>query len=178
MAPCTLSRTVFFVGFMGAGKTSVSRRLARMCGLSSVDMDTYIERREGKKVAAIFDEVGEAGFRAIEAQVMREFAQGDPLLVSCGGGVVVTPDNREVLSSDSGFTVYLKVSADEAKNRISDLSTRPLFTDIESARRRNAERAPLYESVADATVETAGKGVTAIAREVRGILERNGVLCR
>lgn len=110
--------------------------------------------------------------------MLREFASGDPLLVSCGGGVVVTPENREVLASDAGFTVYLKVSADEAKSRISDLSTRPLFTDIESARRRNAEREPLYESVADATVRTAGKGVAAIAREVRGVLEKEGVLCR
>ena len=173
-----LARPVFFVGFMGAGKTSVSRKLARTCGLASVDMDAYIERREGKKISAIFEESGEAGFRAIEAQVLREFASGEPLLVSCGGGVVVTPENREVLASDAGFTVYLKVSADEAKSRISDLSTRPLFTDIESARRRNAEREPLYESVADATVRTAGKGVAAIAREVRGILEREGVLCR
>ena len=174
----TLARTVFFVGFMGAGKTSVARKIARTCGLASVDMDTYIERREGKRVSEIFADVGEEGFRVIEAGVLRDLAAGDPLLVSCGGGVVVTPENRDVLSSPARFTVYLEVTADEAKSRISDLSTRPLFTDIESARRRNAERAPLYEGVADATVQTAGKGVTAIAREVCGILEREGILCR
>lgn len=176
--PSSLTRTVFFVGFMGAGKTSVARRLARICRLASVDMDTYIERCEGKKISEIFAERGESGFRALEARVLRELAAGDPLLVSCGGGVVVTSDNRAVLASDAGFTVYLKVSADEAKDRISDLSTRPLFTDIESARLRNAEREPLYESVADATIETAGKGVAAIANEVRRVLEREGVLCR
>ena len=54
-----LTRPVFFVGFMGAGKTSVARRLARTCGAASVDMDTYIERREGKKVKEIFAEGGE-----------------------------------------------------------------------------------------------------------------------
>ena len=67
-----LTRPVFFVGFMGAGKTSVARRLARTCGVASVDMDTYIERREGKKVKEIFAEGGEEGFRAIETDVLRE----------------------------------------------------------------------------------------------------------
>lgn len=92
-----LTRPVFFVGFMGAGKTSVARRLARTCGAASVDMDTYIERREGKKVKEIFAEGGEEGFRAIETDVLRELgAKPDPLLISCGGGVVVTPANHDV----------------------------------------------------------------------------------
>ncbi|MFR7404368.1 MAG: shikimate kinase [Coriobacteriaceae bacterium] len=74
-----LTRPVFFVGFMGAGKTSVARRLARTCGVASVDMDTYIERREGKKVKEIFAEGGEEGFRAIETDVLRELgAKPDP----------------------------------------------------------------------------------------------------
>ena len=64
-----LARPVFFVGFMGAGKTSVARRLARTCGVASVDMDTYLERREGKRVKEIFAQAGEDGFRAIETDV-------------------------------------------------------------------------------------------------------------
>lgn len=172
-----LSRPVFFVGFMGAGKTSVARKLARLYGMAAVDMDTYLERREGRTVKSIFAEGGEEAFRAIEADVLRDLASREPLLVSCGGGVVVTPENRVVLR-EAGFVVYLKVAADEARSRISDLSSRPLFGDIEAARRRNAERAPLYESVADATVDTAGKGVTAIAREVKAILVKEGILCR
>ena len=63
-----LARPVFFVGFMGAGKTSVARRLARTCGVASVDMDTYLERREGKRVKEIFAQAGEDGFRAIETE--------------------------------------------------------------------------------------------------------------
>ena len=109
-----LTRPVFFVGFMGAGKTSVARRLARTCGVASVDMDTYIERREGKKVKEIFAEGGEEGFRAIETDVLRELgAKPDPLLISCGGGVVVTPANHDVFR-EAGFVVYLEVTADEA----------------------------------------------------------------
>lgn len=172
-----LAKPVFFVGFMGAGKTSVARKLARICGIAAVDMDTYLERRENRRVKDIFAEGGEAAFRAIETDVLRELAGKDPLLVSCGGGVVVTPENREILRS-SGFVVYLQVTADEAKERISDLSTRPLFTDLDAARRRNAERLPLYEEVADLTVNTAGRGVAAIAYEVRDLLRKEGILCR
>lgn len=173
----SLSRPVFFVGFMGAGKTSVARRLARICKVASVDMDTYIERREGKKVKEIFAAVGEEGFRAVETEVLRELgAAADPMLVSCGGGVVVTPANHEVFR-ECGFVVYLEVTADEAAGRISDTSTRPLFQNLEAARARCAERLPLYAAVADATVNTAGKSVPAIAREVQRILEKEGILC-
>ena len=104
-----LARPVFFVGFMGAGKTSVARRLARTCGVASVDMDTYLERREGKRVKEIFAQAGEDGFRAIETDVLRELAGKEPLLVSCGGGVVKRDENRAILR-DAGFVVYLKVT--------------------------------------------------------------------
>ena len=171
-----LSRPVFLVGFMGAGKTSVARRLARVCRLASVDMDTYLERREGRKVKAIFTEAGEEGFRVIETDVLRELAEKDPLLVSCGGGVVLKEENRAILKR-AGFVIHLKVTAEEAASRISDTSTRPLFQDLEAARKRCVERAPLYDEVADAVVDTAGKSVVAIAREVAALLEKEGVLC-
>lgn len=173
--PCELARPVFFVGFMGAGKTSVSRRLARLCGIASIDMDSYIERREGKRIRDIFAEDGEGRFRDLETQVLREMTQGDPALVSCGGGVVLRPENRAILR-EGGFVVFLKVQADEAKSRISDPSTRPLLGDVEAARKTNAERLPLYEEVADAVVDTSGRGVTALAYKVKSILEKEGIL--
>lgn len=170
-----LMRPVFLVGFMGAGKTSAARKLARMAGLASIDMDTYIERREGRNASQIFAESGEVVFRAIETQVLRQLVAGDPVLVSCGGGVVVTPENRELLR-EGGFVVYLQVTADEAASRISNTATRPLFTDVESARRIIRDRLPLYEEVADATVDTAGRGSSWVAREIFTLLKRAGVL--
>ena len=172
----TLMRPVFFIGFMGAGKTSVARKLARLCGVASVDMDTYLERREGRKIKDIFAEDGEEAFRAIETDVLQELLWKDPLLVSCGGGVVTREENRELLA-EHGFVVHLQVTVDEAASRISDRSSRPLFQDIEAARKRCEERAPLYNSVANVTVDTAGKNVYVIAREVQRALEKEGVLC-
>lgn len=172
-----LARPVFFIGFMGAGKTSVSRKLARMCGMAAVDMDTYLERREGKKVKEIFAEAGEESFRAVETDVLRELAAGEPRLISCGGGVITREENRAVLANSAYFVVYLQVTADEAAGRISDTGTRPLFNNLEAARARCEERLLLYESVADATVNTHGKTIAHIAHEVRKILEQESVLC-
>lgn len=176
-APMQLSRPVFFIGFMGAGKTSVARRIARTCGVSSVDLDTFLERREGKRIKSIFAESGEEGFRLIETDVLAEIAgKDDPLLVSCGGGVVLREENRDILKS-AGVVIHLRVSADEAASRIGDKSSRPLFQDIEAARARCEERAPLYDEVADFIVDTAGRSVPSIAYEVQKLLEREGVLC-
>ena len=170
-----LKEPVFLVGFMGAGKTSVSRKLARMVGVASVDMDTYIVRREQKSVSQIFDEVGEAGFRAIETNVLYELAAKEPMIVSCGGGVVLRPENRQLLK-EQGFTVYLKVTAEEAASRISNFESRPLFGDLENAQRVIDSRRGLYEEVADIAIDTAGRGSTAIAHELEEILEREGIL--
>ena len=79
--------------------------------------------------------------------------------------------------AEGGFVVFLYVDADEAASRISDKSTRPLFQDLEAARRRNEERLPLYRAASDAMVDTSGKGVSAIAHEVKRLLKKEGVLC-
>ena len=166
---------MFFVGFMGAGKTSVARKLARSAGVAAVDMDTFIERRCDMKVKQIFAESGEAGFRAIETDVLRELACGEPRLVSCGGGVVLAGENRAILR-EHGFVVYLQVTAAEAASRISDVSSRPLFGDLEQAQRVIEGRLPLYEEVADLTIDTAGRGTGSIAREAFSLLKREGIL--
>ena len=171
-----LDRPVFLVGFMGAGKTSVARKLARMAGVASVDMDTYIERCEHKRVKEIFAEVGEDGFRAIETQTLYELGmKNDPMVISCGGGVVLRPENRKALS-ELGLVVYLSVTAAEAASRISDVSSRPLFGDLQNAQRVIDERLPLYEEVADVTIDTVGRGSSSIAHEVFDILKDKGVL--
>ena len=171
-----LTKTVFVVGFMVAGKTSTSRRLARNCGVASVDLDAYIERREGKAINQIFAEQGQDAFRDMETDVLREFAQKDPLLVSCGGGVVLRPENRAILK-ENGFVVYLQVTAEQAFARIGDVSTRPNFRDLPTARKTIADRVPMYEEVASVSINTVGKSIGTVANEIQDILEKEGILC-
>lgn len=173
-----LKRPVFLIGFMGAGKSSVARRLARSCGVSALDLDTYIERACGKKIREVFADEGEEAFRRMEVHALGEVAaMASPMLVSCGGGIITTEAARTALK-ELGFTVLLKVDADEAASRISDTSTRPLFQDLESARALCDARAPLYEQAAAVTIDTSGKDVYHIARELRRVLEKEGMLCR
>ncbi len=173
-----LTCPVFFIGFMGAGKTSVARQLSKECDVPMVDTDTYIEETEHKKISDIFDEVGEEGFRRIESEVLEELAFDDNhKFISCGGGVVTSEENREILAA-GGFVVYLRVCVDEAAKRISDLSTRPLFQDLEKAKKLCEERKPLYESVANLVLDTDGRSIAEIVSTVKRKLERNRVLCR
>ena len=172
---CELAKTVFFVGFMGAGKTSTARKLARLAGVTAVDMDTYMDRQCDMKVRTVIEEFGEDAFRAIETQALRELSLGEPRLVSCGGGVVLKPENRDIMR-EGGYVVYLQVTAEEAASRISNLATRPLFGNMEHAEKVIGSRLPLYEEVADMTIDTAGRGTGSIAREAFARLKDAGIL--
>ena len=171
-----LSKPVFFVGFMGSGKTTVSRFLGARYGFRAVDADEYLEQRSGRIIADIFAEDGEECFRDLETRCLEKLSSGEPGLVSCGGGVVKREQNVQLMR-DHGFVVYLRTTAEEAAARIPDSSSRPLFRNLETARKTLAEREPLYEAAADASVDTVGRDVSDIAAEVLCILEDNGIAC-
>ncbi|MBR2790994.1 MAG: shikimate kinase [Eggerthellaceae bacterium] len=161
---------------MGAGKTSLARRIARDLGLTSVDADTFFSRRIGMPAGAFIAEYGEAAFREQETAVLTELLDREPAFISCGGGIVERPENLEVLRSR--FVVYLRTTADESRQRITNMKNRPLFGDIEAARELAGRRAPLYEAVADVTIDTAGLSVAALAAKVGPVLVERGVVCR
>lgn len=171
-----LKRPVFLIGFMGAGKSSVGRRLARKYGFTLIDADTYIEEKEGRTISSIFEQEGEDRFRDLESASLDELSS-EPCIISTGGGVVKRSANRAFMK-DRGFVVYLSVTADVAAERISDKSTRPLFNDLDSVRKLIAERTPLYESAADCIVNTVGLNVLQISNEVFRILREHNLVTR
>lgn len=171
-----LTRPVFFIGFMGAGKTSVSQQLAVTYGLASIDADEYLELREDRIIADIFAEDGEEAFRDIETDVLRDLAARSPRLIGCGGGVVTKrPENAQIMQ-EAGFVVYLKVTADGAAARIPNTDSRPMFKNLETARKTIVERIPQYEAAANVSVETEGRSIREVAEEVASILKDQGVL--
>lgn len=166
------------VGLMGAGKSTVGRRLANLCGRVFVDLDEEIVRSTGRRIDELFDEVGEVGFRDLEAKATRELGSrgADPdgeapgLIVAAGGGWMANPAARAALPDAE--TVWLKVGPAEAARRLSlDDATRPLLDGYDPARRLRdllAGRLPAYGE-ATYTVDTAGRGVEAVAREVAAV---------
>lgn len=100
---------IILIGYMGAGKTTVGKALAKELGLPFYDLDWYIETRMHKKVKEIFDEQGEEGFRRIERNMLHEVAEFENVVLSCGGGTPCFFDNMEYMNGQ-GTVIYLKCS--------------------------------------------------------------------
>lgn len=138
------------MGFMGAGKTTLGKALAKDLDVSFIDLDQYIERRYMKSVSQIFATRGEQGFREIESRMLREVGEFDDVIVSCGGSTPLIGDNMDFMLQH-GQTVYLKCDNDTLLRRLKVArSQRPLIaskTDDELAafiESETARREPGY----------------------------------
>ncbi len=160
---------ICLVGVMGAGKSTAARSLARD-GLHAVDLDELIEQREGRPVASLFEEVGEDRFREIEAALALE-TLADPKVeaLALGGGTVLSPEVRNVLSSGEHSVVWLRQDPADAWRRVEG-SGRPLARDREAFLALYAEREDLYREVADAVIVGETRTATESLREALALL--------
>ena len=146
-------RSLYLVGMMGSGKTSTGRPLAERLGYGFVDADAVIEEAAGCSIPQIFESDGEAGFRAIESQVLGAISQRHSLVVATGGGVVTQPENWGLLHH--GIVIWLDVAQEQLLHRIrGDDTARPLLQQSDPTAALEAllrERRPLYAE-ADLTV--------------------------
>jgi len=163
-----LKSNIFFVGPMGAGKTTVGRILSEQLSTEFFDTDQEIESRTGADIPWIFDVEGESGFRDREAVVIDELTLMRGVVLATGGGAVLRDENRKHLVS-RGFVVYLKASLDDLLARTSRDKRRPL---LQSPDRRKvlgdimAARGPLYEEVADLTIITGKNSAKDVVAEI------------
>ena len=146
-------RSLYLVGMMGSGKTSTGRPLAEQLGYGFVDADAVIEQAAGCSIPEIFERDGEAGFRALESQVLNAISQRHSLVVATGGGVVTQQENWGLLHS--GIVIWLDVVPGQLMQRLNaDSTVRPLLQTDDPDAALNAllnQRRPLYAE-ADLTV--------------------------
>jgi len=161
------------VGPMGAGKTSIGRRVAELLQLAFVDADRDIELRTGAAVGTIFECEGEAGFRARERAALAELLAGDGQVIATGGGAVLDAINRERMR-ERGFVVHLDIGVEGQLQRLARDRVRPLLQreDREQfLRDLAAQRAPLYADVADLRFDTEGLAAVEAACTLVRMLE-------
>lgn len=172
----TLGRTVALVGMMGAGKSSVGRRLASRLGVPFKDADSEIELAAGCSVSEIFERYGEPAFRDGERKVIARLLEEPPLVLATGGGAFVDPQTRAGLKAHA-VTVWIKAPIDVLMNRVSRRGNRPLLRTAnprETLERLLAERAPVYAE-ADVSIES-DEGPHSIAVDlILGALKERGV---
>jgi shikimate kinase len=158
---------IYLVGFMGTGKTETAKLLAKRLKRAFIDMDGLIEAKEKRPIPEIFKAKGEPYFRKIEKEVVADLAKKDGLVVACGGGVFVDPDNIRVLRS-SGTVVCLTSSPEVILERTSRFTHRPLLNvdnPLEKIKELLAKRMPSY-SQAHFIVDCDKFSVEDAAREV------------
>ena len=163
-----MARNIFFVGPMGAGKTTIGRQLAKQLKRYFYDSDREIEQRTGVSIPLIFELEQEEGFRKREQAMIDELTQLENIVLATGGGAVLAPENRNHLST-RGYVIYLYAPISQLLRRTSHDKNRPLLQ-TENPRQKleqlMAVRDPLYREVADTIIKTDNLPVKQVVKQI------------
>lgn len=166
---------IFFVGFLGAGKSTLARNLGSMFHRSFVDTDRLVERALGMSVSEVFAEKGEPFFRDAETRELSRLAGRKSLLVSCGGGIVEREKNLDLMH-EMGVVVFLDGDLEDSLRQIRCPERRPDLGSAEHAAEVYRHRRPLYERAADLTIDIRNKTFEQVASESGQLLWEKGLL--
>lgn len=163
-----MENNILLIGFMGAGKTTVSRELTKLTGMEEIDMDAYIVEKEGMSINDMFAQHGEEYFRKKETECLIEIMQSKNRIVSCGGGVVVKDENVEHMKA-GGTIVLLTATPETTLERVKNSTDRPILNgnmNVEFITELMNKRKDRYLAVADVIVATDNKSVSEICAEI------------
>ncbi|HDR0626966.1 shikimate kinase AroK [Pasteurella multocida] len=167
-------RNIFLIGPMGAGKSTIGRQLAQLLSIDFVDSDNEIEQRAGADISWIFDVEGEDGFRKREERIINELTQRQGIVLSTGGGAVLSKENRNHLSA-RGIVIYLETTVEKQYQRTQRDKKRPLLQEVEDPRQVLEDlakiRNPLYEEIADITLPTDEQSAKVMATQIVDLID-------
>ena len=168
----TINDNIFFVGLMGAGKTTIGKLLAKKLKKTFYDTDHEIEKKLGVKVSVIFELEGEEGFRKRETQMIDELTNKKDIILATGGGAVLSEENRRLLK-ERGKVIYLNAKPQQLAKRMAFDKDRPLLQQgnmLDTLNNLYKERHPLYLQVSSFVVDTGQQKTQTIINKIEALL--------
>lgn len=168
---------IYFIGLMGAGKTTIGKLIAKLNGKSFIDSDHEIEVRTGVKIPLIFELEGEAGFRKREKTAIEELCQLNNIVLATGGGAVLLAENRALLKQH-GTVIYLRAQVHDLWIRTRFDKSRPLLQggDLRSKLETlYAARDPIYSELADYIIDTGKQSANEITHQIDELIKQNAL---
>lgn len=165
-------KNIFLIGFMGSGKSTVAKGLQAALQTEVIEMDALIAKQQKMAITDIFEKFGESYFRDLETNLLLDIQQKKGVIVSCGGGVVIRPENIAYMKKN-GIVVLLSATAETVYKRVKDSKDRPVLNgnmNVAYIAQLQEKRRAMYEAAADVAIETDGKGIDAICREILEIV--------
>ncbi|UII54830.1 shikimate kinase [Cytobacillus spongiae] len=164
-------KSIFLIGFMGAGKTTVGKALGEEMNLPVLDTDEEIVKQENRSINEIFAKEGEGYFRQVESQILKDLPK-EKMIITTGGGIILQGENRAYLQTN-GTVIYLHAKIEELLFRLQNDQTRPLVRngDKQEIIERYQKRLALYEQTCHIQIQTEGKSVAEIVTEINECLK-------
>ena len=170
-----MNKNIYLIGFMGVGKSTITKKLSELLKKDALEMDEMIVKRQGMPISEIFEKHGEEYFRDVESALLEDIKNNCEGIVSCGGGAVLRDKNAAVMK-DNGKIILLTATPQTIYERVKDNNDRPILNgnmNVEYIEGLMAKRRDRYFEVADIIVETDNKDVDTICREIMDKLGLN-----
>ncbi|OHE77565.1 MAG: hypothetical protein A3F67_03020 [Verrucomicrobia bacterium RIFCSPHIGHO2_12_FULL_41_10] len=166
---------IVLIGFMGSGKSTVAKRLAKLLGISWVEMDELVyQKTSTRNMHEVFALGGELLLRETEIAIAKEYALKENLVISAGGGVVLNKVILDYFKERSGKVIFLNAKFEQIVKQLNGDDSRPLFKDLTSAKKLYDFRLPLYLNYADEIIDLDSRSADEIALKIKEIVDGKG----